>query len=144
MSLRPLLFEDLLGNISELERDIHTAASTRNWDPDWSVKINHSESPEELASISINITINARLFERDLIIFKTHRQPLSNNNNKPTKGFTIQWGFVPHPVIPIIYEWLKKVDTSAERTLKRTNQIKLELIETIWHPSNYNKHQEGI
>ena len=142
MSSMQLLFDDLLGNISELEKDIENAAATRYWDPDWSVNLNQSDSPEELATINIYVKINAREFIRDLVIFKSVRRPLSNS--RPNSGFSIQWGFVPHPIIPIIHEWLKKVDTSLERSIHRNNKIKQELIEKTFHPHNFFKFSDGI
>jgi len=142
MSSRQLLFEDLLGNIPDLEKIIQSAAISRNWDPDWSVNLNQAQTPEELANINIYVKINSREFIRDLVIFKAERQPLSNS--RPKSGFSIQWGFVPHPIIPIIHDWLKKVDTSLERTIYRNNKIKLELIETTHHPDNLEKFIDGI
>ena len=142
MSSRQLLFEDLLGNIVDLEKIIHDAAISRNWDPDWSVNINQSQIPEELATINIYVKINAREFNRDLVIFKAERRPLSNLRQTPNSGFSIQWGFVPHPIIPIIHDWLEKVDTSIERSFHRNNKIKLELIEKTFHPHNFFKFSE--
>ena len=142
MSSRQLLFEDLLGNIPGLKKIIESAATSRNWDPDWSVSLHQSQTPEELATIKIYVKINAREFTRELVIFKALRQPLVNS--RPTSGFSIQWGFVPHPIIPIIHDWLNRVDTSLERSIHRNNKIKLELIETTYHPNNFEKFAEGI
>lgn len=150
MSSRQLLFEDLLGNIPDLEKIIKSAAISRNWDPDWSVNINQSQTPEELATINIYVKINSREFIRDLVIFKAENQPLSNirqspnTRQSPNSGFSIQWGFVPHPIIPIIHDWLEKVDTSIERSNKRNSKIKIELIETTLHPNNFFKFSDGI
>jgi len=136
--MRPLTFDDLLGNMIELEGSIKQIALARNWDPDWNIKIDISDVPEELAIIKIYVKINTRIFKRELVIFK--KQPLHENNN----GFTIQWGFVPHPIIPIIHDWLHNVDTSIERAEMRTRKIKLELIQSTQDPTKSKNYIEGI
>ena len=132
-----------MGNMIGLEKEIKNVAIQRKLDPNWSVELNPSNSPEELATIRIYVKIEERIFERDLVIFKLIQLPLIENANRK-QGFTIQWGFVPHPIIPIIHNWLKKVDTSLERVTHRNEVIKLELTEIAWHPSKMNYFFDGI
>lgn len=134
-----LLYEDLLGNLQSLKHAVHLAATNNNWDPNWSITINQSTQPNTLAAIQIYVKINQREFIRELIVFDVELTPLST----PKKGFTIQWGFIPHPIIPLIHDWLKNVDTSKARTQERTQKLTQELIETIYHPSKFN-FQDGI
>lgn len=116
-----LNFEDILGNLTELEKAIKSAI--KNWQ--CILSINEPSSPEELASIEISIERYNRVYIRTLV--------LSNHNNCK-KHFTIQWGFIPHPITPIIHAWLKQVDTSLERTNQRTTHIKNDLYKTVLHP----------
>jgi hypothetical protein len=125
MSRRRLIFEDLVGNISILEATIKNIANLKSWDPEWSIVLNKSTEPEALAAIQIYVKIKERIFDREIIIFGAQ------------EGFTIQWGFVPHPLFPTIYDWLKNLDTAAERTLQRNNKIKNELTKIVCHPANY-------
>jgi hypothetical protein len=102
----------------------------------------HYHSHELLYKIKTytNGMIYNKEFLRDLVIF---------NNTLPLKakksvGFSIQWGFVPHPIIPIIHAWLKRIDTSFERTQQRTEKVKMELIETTANPIKYSLNIEGL
>ena len=121
---KPLLYEDLLGNLPALEQEIACIVQTNptTWDP-VSINLIESDKPDIIAIININVTVNRKEFNRELVIFKI--QPLAK---KSETGFTVQWGSVPHPIIPIIHAWLKKIDTSLERTRQRTLKIKEELL----------------
>jgi hypothetical protein len=139
MSIRPLLFEDLLGNMPELIKTIEEVVKSRpNWSEDWFISILPAESPDEIGTIHIQIVVDDKEFKRDLVIFNT--LPLKTK----TAGFSIQWGFVPHPIIPIIHNWLKHIDTSFERTKKRTAQFKRELMETTDDPTKNSLNIEGL
>jgi hypothetical protein len=141
MDKQPLLFEDLLGNVPDLIKTIEENIKSRpNWSEDWSINLSQSDSPEIIGTIHIKISVDEKIFLRDLVIF---------NNTIPLKakksvGFSIQWGFVPHPIIPIIHDWLKRIDTSFERTQQRTEKIKMELIETTTNPIKYSLNIEGL
>jgi hypothetical protein len=141
MDNQPLLFEDLLGNMPDLIKTIEEIIKTHpNWSEDWSITLSKSDSLEEIGSVHIRVTVDNKEFLRDLVVF---------NNTAPLKpkkavGFSIQWGFVPHPIIPIIHAWLKRVDTSFERTHRRTATIKQELIENTDSPKKYSLNIEGL
>jgi hypothetical protein len=139
MSIRPLLFEDLLGNMPELIKTIEEVVKSRpNWSEDWFISILPAESPDEIGTMRIQIVVDSKEFKRDLVVFNT--LPLKTK----TAGFSIQWGFVPHPIIPIIHAWLKHIDTSFERTQHRTAKIKQELIENTDSPQKYSLNIEGL
>jgi len=131
-----LLYEDLIGNVCDLEQDIRNNIKTQNelginvWSDIWSLHIINSDIKEQIAIIKINITVNQNIFDQELIIYKS-----SSQENRKRFSFTIQWGSVPHPVIPIIYSWLKKTDSSRKRTQQRNQKIKEELIKVTF-PNN--------
>ena len=141
MDNQPLLFEDLLGNVPDLIKTIEENIKTRpNWSEDWSINITPSDSPEEIGTIHIRITVDNKEFLRDLVVFN-NSMPL---RAKKSVGFSIQWGFVPHPIIPLIHAWLKCIDTSFERTRQRTEKVKMELIESTYNPIKYSLNIEGL
>jgi len=123
MAKRPLNYDDLLGNMPELRRSISEVISQNPeiWDNIWSVKLVESHESEIIATVEIKVRANGKGFSRELVIFKVEKPT-------PIAGFTIQWGSVPHPIIPIIYNWLKHTDTSQERAVLRTISIKEDLI----------------
>ena len=126
MAKRPLTYDDLLGNMPELEQTIADVIvqAPEIWDDIWSVKLVESKEPEIIATVEINVTVHKKVFYRELVILKVEKR------NKIVAGFTVQWGSIPHPIIPIIYNWLKHTDTSQERTVLRTIALKEELIKT--------------
>ena len=141
MNTVPLLFEDLLGNLPELIKSIEVIVKERsNWSEDWFLNLDPSDLAEEIGTIHIRIVVDNKEFLRDLVIFN-NKAPLQN---KKAAGFSIQWGFVPHPIIPIIHDWLKRIDTSFDRIQTRTAKIKQELIENANTPKKYNLNIEGI
>jgi len=129
-----LIYEDLIGNLEELYTEIGQEAPLKNWAPDWFVKIQKSSSNDEIAKIDIHIISDGIIFDIEFIIFK------SVLNVVLKYGFSIQWGHVPHPIIPLIHRWLKKTGTSKKRVIKRTKQIKEELIQSAMKPERI----EGI
>ncbi|NDH69471.1 MAG: hypothetical protein EBY22_16565 [Gammaproteobacteria bacterium] len=126
MAKRPLTYDDLLGNMHQLEQTIADiiVQAPEIWDKTWSVKLVESVEPETIATIEINVTVHKKAFYRELVILKVEKR------KKIVAGFTVQWGSVPHPIIPIIFNWLKETDTSQERTILRTIVLKEELIKT--------------
>jgi hypothetical protein len=126
MAKRPLTYDDLLGNMHELEQSIADiiAQAPEIWDNIWSVKLVESVEPEIIATVEIIVTVHKKVFYRELVILKVEKR------KKLVAGFTVQWGSIPHPIIPIIYNWLKHTDTSQERTILRTIALKEELIKT--------------
>lgn len=125
---KSLLYEDLIGNACILESDIRNNITLQNelgintWSTHWSVEIAHPEQSDQLAIIKVNVTVNNNLFIKELIIYKSQ--------TKKRYSFSIEWGSVPHPIIPIIYTWLKKTDSAYKRIIQRTQTIKHELIES--------------
>jgi hypothetical protein len=131
---RALTFEDLLGNVSELEKDVRSIVKIQNeipynqWSTDWSIKLEAGSCDDAIAVVKIDVTVNAKRFDRALVIYK--------NVGLNTRGdsFTIQWGAVPHPIIPVIHAWLRKIDTCLARTVLPNSAIKEELIQVVYSP----------
>ena len=140
---RLLTFEDLLGNLSELEKDVRSIVKIQNeiaynqWATDWSIKLEAGSCDDAIAVVKIDVTVNAKRFDRALVIYK--------NTGLKSDSFTIQWGAVPHPIIPVIHAWLRKIDTCVARTVLRNRAIKEELIRVVYSPARIGPEMfEGL
>jgi len=130
----PLTYDDLLGNISDLEKDVRSIVTIQNqiaynrWSRDWSIKLDVG-GDDAIAQIKIDVTVNEKRFDRTLVIYK-HAGLQARDDS-----FTIQWGAVPHPIIPVIHAWLRKTDTCIRRTFLRNAAFKEELIQVVYSPT---------
>ena len=128
MYQQPFIFEDLLGNLTDLENQIDNIIqqNQENQNQKFSIDLKKSTVPEELAILQISVHINGNMYERELIIFRIPRKDPS---------FTLQWGSFPLQISKVIHKWLSKLDTCLERAEIRTKQVKEELVKTVFQPT---------
>lgn len=124
-----LSFDDLLGNISILEKDIVKAYSIPTTAAvDFYVNLMSTKEPNEVAKLAIvmNVVI------ANIIIFR---------DTATSQNFLIEW--TSHPINKLVNTWLNNIDTQKERTRHRFNQIRQELLEVTW-ASNRLHNIDGI
>ena len=133
MYQQPFIFEDLLGNLTDLENQIaNIIQENKNQNQNqennqrFSVDLKKSTAPEELAILQIYVHINEKDYQRELIIFHV---------DKKDPSFTLQWGSFPLQISKVIHKWLSKLDTCLERAEIRTKQLKEELVQTVFQPA---------
>jgi len=141
MYQQPFIFEDLLGNLADLENQIghiiqhenENENENQNHNQIYRVDLKKSTVPEELAILQIYVHVNGKDYQRELIIFHV---------DKKDPSFTLQWGSFPILISKVIHKWLSKLDTCLERTEIRTKQVKEELVQTVFQPTKI--HSNGL
>ena len=135
MYQQPFIFEDLLGNLTDLENQLgkiiqENQNQNQNQNQEnnqkFTVDLKKSTVPEELAILQIYVHINEKDYQRELIIFHV---------DKKDPSFTLQWGSFPLQIGKVIHKWLSKLDTCLERAEIRTKQVKEELVKTVFQPT---------
>jgi hypothetical protein len=127
MFQQPFIYEDLLGNLTDLKNQIDNIIhQNQENNQKYSVDLRKSTVPEELAILQIYVHLNGKDYQRELIIFRIPRKDPS---------FTLQWGSFPLLISKVIHKWLSKLDTCLERAEIRTKQLKEELVKTVFQPT---------
>ena len=112
-----ITFDDILGNISELEKEIVKAYTLP---PTSDFYVNLTREGNEIAKLAIVVNVVVA----NIVIFR---------DSDSCQNFFIEW--TSHPINKLVNTWLKSIDTQKERARLRYEQIKQELLETTWSPT---------